>query len=74
MVADFSLEQHVVGGAGVEGRPACAGRVKVDQVYAPVLEVVAYYFEVIPKVEFVLPARRPRSSEARSRVQLVIWW
>jgi len=24
-------------GAGVEGRPACAGRVKVDQVYAPVL-------------------------------------
>jgi len=66
VVAAFFLEQHVVGGAGVERR------VEVDPVYVPVLEVVACYFEVIPQVEFVLPAQRPRSSEARSRVQLVI--
>ena len=48
MVATFFLEEHVVDGAGVEGR------VEVDEVHARVRHVFAQDFEVVAEVELIL--------------------
>jgi len=46
--AAFLFEQHVVGGAGVEGR------VEIDQVNAGVFDVIAENFKVVAEVKLIL--------------------